>query len=106
VNEIAAKLREAKTLIKRGWTQGDYVVSGCFCASGAISKVTVGYQNEGDGDIPEQDPEFRSTIAALGKVVNCNHAYEIARWNDAPGRTKAQVIDAFNKAIELAEAGQ
>jgi hypothetical protein len=76
------------------------------CASGAISKVTTGCLCEGDGDEPEQDAEFRKVIAALGKAVGCTHSYEIARWNDAPERTQAEVLAAFDKAIELAEAGQ
>jgi hypothetical protein len=106
VSDVANKLDEARALIERGWTQGDYVVSGCFCASGAIGKITVGRYDEGDGDEDEQDLEFRNTISALGKAVDCEFSYEIARWNDAPERTQAEVIDAFKRAAELARAGE
>jgi hypothetical protein len=108
VNAVANKLREARALIEeRGWAQGEYLNDGdCLCVSGAISMATVGYPDEGDGETDEQDAEFRRIIAALGKAIGCQHSYEIARWNDEPERTQAEVLAAFGKAIALAEAGQ
>jgi hypothetical protein len=110
VSAVADKLREARALCEAGWTQDNYAdlndnEETCYCASGAIGLVACNDIDAGDFDIDEQDPAYRSVIAALGAAVGCKHSYEIARWNDAPERTQAEVLAAFDKAIQLAEQG-
>lgn len=94
---VAATLREALGFVGRGWTQGASArtTSGaadwprspmavCWCADGAICATGC--------SLPEQF----AALAALGRVTD---SYSIIYWNDTPGRTQADVIDAFERAI-------
>lgn len=105
MSAVADKLREARALIERGWTQGQWArgKSGrpvrynsrfavCWCSSGAQARA-FGKDWEGYQDAKEM------FFAAI------EHS-NIAVWNDAPERTQAEVLAAFDKAIELAEAEQ
>lgn len=102
---VADKLREARALIEPegAWVQGSYaytaskraLITGsqegavCWCAVGAIDKSCQG------------EPRlWRKAADFLGDAVGC----AIPKWNDAPERTHAEVLAAFDKAIELAEA--
>jgi hypothetical protein len=105
VSAVADKLREARALIERGWTQGAYARNAagedledvdwefsdtdpvCWCMSGAMMQA--GLEDEADDFIQR----------AIGKKF-------IPEWNDASERTQAEVLAAFDRAIELAEAGQ
>lgn len=103
MSAVADKLREARALIERGWTQ-EYYARGksgkgvdalgrhavCFCATGALRRV-----NRIEWDNCEER-------GLLRKAVGRN----IIDWNDHPKRTQAEVLAAFDKAIELAEAQQ
>lgn len=95
-------LVEARGLIAHGWTQ--YAVArdtyeqpvpatstdACrWCATGAITRA-VRLANESD----------LLFMAAVGAVAPNR---SITRWNDAPGRTQAEVLEAFDSAIERAE---
>lgn len=106
-------LTEARDLlVNEGWTQGVYFEvlddSGvCHrCAMGALRQydkedhshavATMDVQNillqamrEVDNDHPD-GPEY-DFLSVIG-------------WNDAVGRTKEQVIEAFNLAIEIAKS--
>jgi hypothetical protein len=96
---VADKLREARALIELGWTQDAYsrdaeghdnMCAGsdpvCWCAVGAMAET-------GSGGLCEM--YFRRAIDWPGGIIS---------WNDHPDRTKADVLAAFDKAIELAEA--
>lgn len=94
-NAVADKLREAKALIERGWTQGVSMRDAkgavclppeavCWCAYGAMTAT--------DAPIPAYD--------ILDEVMDG----EMVTFNDKRGRTQAEVLAAFDKAIELAEA--
>lgn len=81
----------AQALVGKGWCQGEYTakIDGkpiAWCARGAVLAVC---------------PTGASDASwLLWNVVN----EDIVHWNDAPGRTQAEVIQAFDRAIELAEA--
>lgn len=90
-------LRKARALIKKGWCQGAYAraINGAsvdpahpgavrFCAMAAISKIA-------------QRHEHRAGMV-LVSVINAG----ICGWNDRHGRTKTQVLAAFDKAIRAA----
>ena len=98
---IAEVLEKAANLIEPEgkWTQGDLAVdangdetwtadpnSVCFCAEGAIMHVSFGQPRE---------PIFREFRHALG----VDRIYE---WNDAPGRTQAEVVAKLREAAALA----
>jgi hypothetical protein len=99
--DIADKLAEARKLIERGWTQGQYArgKSGkavdehgrhavCFCALGALRRATGNYWDNG--------PETRLLRSAIGSKK------DVIDWNDAKRRTQAQVIEAFKRAEQIA----
>lgn len=105
MSAVAEKLREARALVERGWTQEAYArnasgddledVDGefddtepvCWCMAGAMMKA--GLEDEAD----------KFVLDAIGERY-------IPEWNDAPERTQAEVLAAFDKAIELAERDQ
>lgn len=93
---IAAR---AKIEAPERWTQGAYAkdVDGqqadpcgkraiCWCIYGAVMATT-------DGDYHKE----HSATVLIGEIVN-----NIARWNDAPTRTHAEVLAAFDRAIAAA----
>jgi hypothetical protein len=94
---VADKLRKARALVARGWTQKAFARSKtgrevseygksavCWCAYAAIEVV------RGQADAAN----------VLRKAANTEF---IIGWNDAPERTQAEVLAAFDKAIALAE---
>lgn len=100
MSAVAEKLRAARARIAKGWTQrasartkGGVPVWGgddraiCWCAVGALQGS------------PEAIPLVRK---AIGIPDECR----ISTWNDAPERTQAEVLAAFDKAIELVERDQ
>lgn len=101
-DEVIRLLDAAKALlIEKGWAQGFYardaageVVSvedptACsFCAMGALVYVTQEASRE----------TSRSAFNAMERAVSDGN---IARYNDAPERTKEEVLALFDKAKEL-----
>jgi hypothetical protein len=94
VSAVADKLREARALVERGWcqhvfdqTHGDQQL---FCAVGAIVRVTRAVSC------------YLDVVGTLRQAVDPRGG--LYGWNDAPERTQAEVLAAFDKAIELAEA--
>jgi hypothetical protein len=82
------------------WTKGSYArnTNGnsvrphdddavCFCSSGALMKATA----SGSGET------LVAALCALLDVVGSR----IVRWNDAPERTHAEIIQGFEKAIAV-----
>ncbi len=84
------------------WTKGSFARDGhgnhvskdshrasCFCAAGAIGRAAKGSEREQHGALRA----LRSAITG-----------PITAWNDAPNRTHAEVLAAFDRAIEIAGA--
>jgi hypothetical protein len=103
---VADVLRHAARIIEeRGWYQGYYSWgldrnepdSGPVCALGAIG-VAYGGSAGAIDDFPFDDP-----------VVGLAHRFmggEAAYWNDAQGRTAAEVTAALRSAADAWEAEQ
>jgi hypothetical protein len=103
---VSTKLREARALIERGWTQGEYARdktgrsvdflrhdATCVCAAGAVGAA--------NGHWPTSSlPGMRFLSLAVG---GDGDESDVLQWNDAPERTQADVLAAFDRAIELAE---
>jgi hypothetical protein len=87
--EISNGLREARALIERGWCQHDMRNGDCVCIRGALLFTFRRWDLEMEAD-------------KLLKVATGFQGY-LGDWNDAPERTQADVLAAFDKAIELAE---
>lgn len=109
--QIAQTLRRAKARIEKGrWIQGDYVDKRdgvmCYCAMGAIQRSTTDFskQNLAARVLAEtlvEDPAFRR--------FKTGHAYDsstVVEFNDRRGRTRDQVLKAFDRAIARLEAGE
>lgn len=97
--EVLIAARELISVPER-WTQGKYwrdkngeYLPGdstpiCWCAWGAVRHC---------GDYP-------NIQLALSFLIRAANVGGIADWNDAACRTHAEVLAAFDKAIELARA--
>jgi hypothetical protein len=105
MSDVAEKLRAARALIERGWTQGapartkgGVPVWGgessavCWCVVSAMCRATP------DGQTALLSVPLRKTIGLS------DNGGGLTEWNDAPERTQAEVLAAFDRAIELAEA--
>jgi hypothetical protein len=99
-SDIAAKLDEARALIEKGWTQGDYADEQrtCFCIYGAIQQTLYGD--------PEESVVGRTEEVMVDLLKRATGSCALVAWNDAPKRTQAEVIDAFKRAAELARGEQ
>lgn len=106
--EATRVLREARALIDRpwGWTKnsmrsfrqrGDAEFE-CFCASGALNQAALGQPYYHASRMPVRLARARKFfVEAIGQD-------SIPIWNDAPRRTKKDVLEAFDRAIELSKA--
>jgi len=107
--EAAVVLRKARALLEKPehWTQGMMArgKSGrrifygsrsavCWCADGAIWRAANGSLISRKGWVANAAEQYLS--AATGRRVSA--------FNDAPERTHAEVLAAFDRAIALAEA--
>jgi len=96
-NEVADVLDGAADVIERdGWHQGHYYIPGeGVCAIGAFAQAT-GLRHP---DI--EDRGFGPRRALAGHLgFDPDYAGPIIRWNDAPERTKQEVLDALRKAAK------
>lgn len=102
-SELKKMLKDGRErLIRDGWTQCVYEnARGSVCALGAL-----GWGNE-DHRAPHsafvQSLQFKAgteLLKSLGLVPELHSVLEVAKWNDFPGRTFAQVIELFDKTIE------
>jgi hypothetical protein len=98
---IAAR---AKIERPQDWIQGRFAVSGlqnkvkphsrrasCWCALGAIAAIT----REDPHDVDDEAYWLLHRAMVLPENETA-----VAGWNDAPGRTHAEVLAAFDRAIE------
>ena len=90
---LVETLRAARALVDtpEKWGQGaHFLQGGARCMSGAL--ISVG--------APLDGAVYRALCRAT--AVTLDHG--LSRWNDAPERTHADVLAAFDKAIEAAKA--
>jgi hypothetical protein len=97
MSNVADKLDQARALIEKGWCQyhsaliargqiAPYSEAERFCSYGAVTAV--------------DRISAGRMLNLLDQVADGN----IIRFNDTPGRTQAEVIDAFKRAAELARS--
>lgn len=100
---VKALLDRAIALVRGGWTQGVYARTGTgeeisvihpaacmFCLSGAITRASFGRKNE----VRLADAARRAVDRVLdSQVPGCRTLY-----NDAPNRTKEDVIKVLKRA--------
>lgn len=93
------------------WTQGDRARDAagapidpcdpravCWCISGALEAA--------DPSGSDMDGFIGAALALEKVIVGLGHRAAIGDFNDAPERTHAEVLAAFDKAIAATEAAQ
>lgn len=89
--EVARVLQDAaEVLEKEGWTQDNYKDQYGYCALGSIN-MALGVA------ATAMDSHQHLATAALEDVIGTPF---VATWNDSPGRTKDEVLDAFHAAAK------
>ena len=91
----------AKVDTPEKWITNQYDRDDAYCAVGACM-AAAGYDMTNLSASYEQSCVKSIALCYLEKVVGHN----VVTWNDAKGRTHAEVLAAFDKAIELARAEQ
>lgn len=105
-------LEKGLELIKKGWCQNAGARNKNGCSVSARSPEAVSYCM--DGALyktlnPYIDVDNKLTISLRGRLyINAilrskNYLHSLITFNDTEGRTKEEVIDVFEKAIELAK---
>ena len=104
-------LKETRRLLdEKGWTQGAYArdnrgscvevespAASCFCLSGALRRAhaNLGY---------DSFSSYAANAATL-YLAEAGAGRSIPAWNDAPSRTKDDVLKLVDRAITEAEKG-
>lgn len=109
--DAIAVLRDAHKLLERGWCQGSMARDGSgtvvashdkqacsWCASGALR--TAASAATAIGDRFERTDALDKARWLLRRETG---AVYISEWNDAPGRTQAEVLAAVDRAAALGE---
>jgi hypothetical protein len=83
---------EVKKIVESGWCQCHYATEKEHCLVGAMIAVSC------------RNPFFESDL--IDKFIQSNNLpivkrnFTVTAWNDAPGRTKEEVLAALDRAIE------
>lgn len=103
---VADILERAKGYVERGWCQGSSATNEqgevvnpfhpsacCWCAQGAVNAAAFEFRLES---------WFESAVTSLRKELRILGVENpsIPRWNDDPFRTKQEVLDLFDRAIQ------
>lgn len=105
---VVDTLRKARARIAAGWCQGSYAqdAEGLSCSSEdpecARVCATASFWGAGASRADERAAHRYVGIAAL-LPREAGDFYDLTAWNDSRGRTQADVIAAFDKAIAMAE---
>ena len=89
LDETTKLLIEGRAKVERGWIQGAYCTVDGVCMTGAL-----GYGGDGVFDI-----ELDILDAATKRLEAATGWCPVTLWNDVPGRTQAEVIAAYDRAI-------
>ena len=102
-DEFRVLTRAQTTICVYGWRQGEAgdVVAG-YCAVGALQGAVEALwgsdlRTDDDG-YARSEEAFYSSLGTLGALVEDEGFDSVVCWNDAPGRTKHEVLTMFAKA--------
>jgi hypothetical protein len=95
-DEVLELLRGARERVAKGWWQHDFFgPHGEVCAVGALL-----------GTVTISDPMFFAATETLDRCLpRVWRGRPIPDFNDAPGRTQAEVVALFDRAIAQRAAG-
>lgn len=101
-NPVATCLREARAhIIAHGWCQNTLRNhKNQICLRGALIRAADFEENT----LTLIDTRWNDTTMAADNLLTKIVGSAVPVWNNAPGRTEAEVIYALDKAIALAEA--
>ncbi len=86
--------KAADIIVEKGWCQGTASnKEGNVCAIGALTWAT--YELFGPGGLAEDCKYYLPAVNRLCMKINDS---SIPCWNDAPGRTKQEVVAALRSA--------
>lgn len=88
LNETTKTLIAARSLVERGWCQNKMRLGGDVCMVGAMHGAS--------------DAAWVLLGRAIGEEIAIGYTEDLAPivdWNDTKGRTKKQVLAAFDRAI-------
>jgi len=111
-SQLLTDLRATREfLTKESWGQKTYYDSntGCYCVLGAMSRALcpTAFEPFDLGVGSELMQRYERARDALGKVVEPGSnlaGLSIAFWNDAPGRTKEEILATLDRTIAQVEA--
>lgn len=83
-------LRAAEIVRERGLCQGPWRAGGPLCAAGAVG--------EAGRDLGLPRAEMEARVLQLARALGGSAASDVHGWNDAPGRTAADVAEALERA--------
>ena len=96
--QVAADLRAAADVLERdGWTRGAWLDEGRRCVAGALTKAVMDLH---------PDDNFDRAYQSAHDTLSGHLGTAPMLWNDAHGRTAAEVIAALRAAADRAEADQ
>lgn len=116
--ETVVALKQARELVRNGWCQMDaaknshgqgvYASSddaAQFCISGAVARATWPWEDD-DGHLWEVTQECFKLLARAVREQGWDMSEQpvwqaINEWNDEPARTKQEVVELFDRALEL-----
>lgn len=103
-NPVLTVLKYARNLISNGWIKEimhatDIKGCDCYCAVGAVRQAAWEEANSDRWNVAD------AAICELAKGLPGRGDWDsrIVNWNDNPRRTKAQVLDRFDRTISRLE---
>lgn len=104
MNIVAVEMaKEARERVAEGWVQGQLeTADGRCCAWGALECAYDDALEPGIIDFVTLEEAYNKCLRTLkNRVID---GVQIPVWNDAPERTQAEVVAAFDKMIEILES--
>ena len=101
---LVETLRAARALVDtpEKWLQGAFRDGQKRCIAGALRDVSPVLITDSNRSYElfamSDDPAYRTLLCVTGSPVT------LSEWNDTSGRTHADVLAAFDRAIKAAEA--
>lgn len=89
-------LEEARDILNGAdWYHGNNPSDGCKCAYTAIAQA--------EDNVCSASLRTARFFAEANDIADDGYLNGVPNWNDAPGRTKEEVLEAFDKAIAAAD---
>lgn len=104
---VAQVLERAAELCERGWCQIVYARKAGGEGVSAVSRDAVSWCPVGAiaAVVTAARHSHEVRFAAIERLSDAIGSWHIPYWNDTPGRTQAEVVDALRRAAELARSG-